>query len=599
MSRINVLDIETVNKIAAGEVVERPASAVKELIENSIDAGATKITVEIKNGGISYIRVTDNGSGILSGDVEKAFLPHSTSKISDIKDLETLYTMGFRGEALSSISSVSHVDLLTKTKDELYGTSMSLEGGKVVSKQEAGCPDGTTIAISNLFYNTPARFNFLKKDVTEASHISDVVSRMIIGNPNVSIKYISSGREVMFSPGNGSLRDAYASVYGLELANALKEVNYDYEGIKVTGLVGLTHLARANRNMQDFYVNGRWVKSKTIIHAAEQAYKTMLMVGKYPILLLNISLDASKTDVNVHPSKLEIKFSDERVIHSAVFWAVQNAILSSDKVKEVEDKPKVSITSTYTPKQERPKQAFLDFNPEKPVNFDEIFKKELVDIFKKQEEKPVAKQKEMAFADSGNLEMEQTKAVPVTEFKVIGQIFNTFIIIQRGQEMLLIDQHAVHERINYNEIVKNAKVKSQVLLMPESILLSATEHSVVFQNLSVYADMGFEIEDFGENNIIVRSAPDGIDVSDIQNTIIEISDIIKSGGNTEEIYDRARFSVACKKAIKANHKIDVKEMEYLASVALNDDSVRTCPHGRPVVISFSRQFIEKQFKRIV
>ena len=637
MRNINVLDIDTVNKISAGEVVERPASAIKELIENSIDAGATNITVEIKNGGLTFMRVTDNGCGILSDQVEKAFLPHSTSKISSIEDLEKLYTMGFRGEALASISSVACVDILTKTKEELFGTSMTLEGGKVVSKQEAGCPDGTTIVVRDLFFNTPARLNFMKKDATEASHISDVVSRMIIGNPNISFKYVSNGREVMFSSGNGSVKDAYAAVYGNEVVKNCAEVLYNYEGIKVTGLAGLPHTARSNRNMQDFYVNGRWIKSKTIIHGAEQAYKTMLMVGKFPVLLLNVEIDAVRTDVNVHPSKLEIKFSDENIIHSAVFWAVQNAILNADKIKSVEDK-KAEVVSTYQnetiiqteteykknqPIQER-KNSYQEPVPQKPEN--ERIKQEILDIFMKNDLKP-------AEFHQGTFNFEETQVDAahmsgfndddtVVEFKgpepksekepvfyeetkeeiqtkVIGQLFDTYIIVEQGDEMLLIDQHAAHERINYNNIVKTENIKSQVLMVPETVTLSSVEYNILFDNMEVFTKMGFEIEEFGNNTLIVRQAPDGVDALNVKDSLVEITDIISRGGNSNEIYDSARFSVACKKAIKANHHLSVEEMTELAKKAINDDNIRTCPHGRPVIISFDKKYIEKQFKRIV
>lgn len=622
MGKINVLDIDTVNKIAAGEVVERPASAIKELIENAIDAGANSITVEIKNGGMTFMRVTDNGCGIPADEVEVAFLPHSTSKISSISDLEKLYTMGFRGEALASISSVSHVDILTKTKDEIFGTSMTLEGGKVVSKQEAGCPDGTTIVVRDLFFNTPARLNFMKKDSTEASHIADTVSRMIIGNPDISFRYISNGREVMFSSGNGDITEAYAVVYGAEFSRNCAMVNYNYEGIKVTGLAGLPHASRSNRNMQDFYVNGRWVKSKTIIHAAEQAYKTMLMVGKFPVLMLNIEIDAARTDVNVHPSKLEIKFSDENIIHSAVFWAVQNAILNADKIKSVEDKGiKAEVVSTYTEPVKPIVTKEQDTRTKEPENVS--IKQDILDIFMKNETQTIkyeqgtfenvtsssfepihsfSEPEEKSIDYLSVPENEETFSVQEQEVKpvkVIGQLFDTYIIAEQGDEMLLIDQHAAHERINYNNIVKDEIVKSQILMIPETFTLSALEFNTVFDNMDIFKNMGFEIEEFGNNTIVVRQAPDGVDVFNIKDTIIEITDIISGGGNVQEIYDKARFSVACKRAIKANFHLGEQEMVELANRAISDDNIRTCPHGRPVIISFDKKYIEKQFKRIV
>ena len=599
MARINILDIDTVNKIAAGEVVERPAAAVKELIENSIDAGADKIVVEIKNGGNTYIRITDNGCGIAADDVEKAFLPHSTSKIMSIEDLTSLYTMGFRGEALASISAVSNVDLITKSVDESIGTAMTLSGGKVISKTEAGAPDGTTIVVRDLFFNTPARMNFLKKDATEGAHIKEVVERMILGYPSVSFKFINGGREVLFSSGNGTLRDAFASVYGRELASNMLDADYTKDGVRVFGLVGTPYSSRPNRNMQNFYVNKRWVKSKTIIHGAESAYKTMLMTGKFPVLLLNIEMLSNMTDVNVHPQKLEIKFADENIVHSAVYWAVQNAVFASQKEKEVE--PKAEIKSTYIPETKpAPKKTFENNYQLKPEKED-FFTKEMLEIFKKPEEKTLEKVAVFKTPEPDEIiyDVEHKREPEAENFKIIGQLFDTYILVEKEDKLLLIDQHAAHERINYEKIMEDKRCVSQTLMFPESLKLSPTEADIVESNIGTYEKLGFKIEQFGGGDYIVRQAPADMKTEDISSAVVEIAQLLKEKKDPEDIYSSAVFTIACKSAIKANHSLTEIEAKALVEKVLYYDKIRTCPHGRPIIVSFSKKFIEKEFKRIV
>lgn len=607
MGKINVLDIETVNKIAAGEVVERPASVVKELVENSIDAGADMITVEIKNGGISFIRITDNGSGIDKDDVEMAFLPHSTSKIKKIDDLYKLYTMGFRGEALASIASVAKVDVITKAKGELEGTVLSLEGGKIVSKSETGCPDGTTMVVKELFYNTPARMNFLKKDVTEAAHIAETVDRMILGNPCISFKYINAGREIRFSSGNGNIKDAAASVWGREVASSLIDVDYELDGVRVYGAVGMPYSARQNRGMQNFYVNGRWVKSKTICYAAENAYRTMLMTGKFPVLILNVEIDSKMVDVNVHPSKLEIKFSDERKIHDAVSWAVQNAIFNSQKEKEVsipKSEPIYTKLVDEPVKQEpvKPKESFKfeAYKQEKEAKIEDFFTKDIIDAFKN-EEKPTPAE-EITFDDVMLCEPESKPVITAQEHanvKICGQVFDTYIIVEQDDKMMLIDQHAAHERIRYEELKNSREEISQVLMFPETFSMQHTDAQLLIDNISVFERLGFEIEEFGANTFAVRRVPGAIEASQTEDTIFEIAELLKQSKDPMEIYDKAMFSVACKGAIKANTKLSIAEMQTLVDKVFEDEKIRTCPHGRPIIISFDKKFVEKEFKRIV
>lgn len=598
MGRINVLDIDTVNKIAAGEVVERPAAAVKELVENSVDAGADKIVIEIKNGGNTYIRITDNGCGIASDDVEKAFLPHSTSKIMSIDDLTSLYTMGFRGEALASISAVSKVDLITKSVDETTGTAMTLEGGKIISKAEAGAPDGTTIVVRDLFFNTPARMNFLKKDATEGAHIKEVVERMILGYPSISFKFIAGGREVLFSSGNGSIRDAFASVYGNELASEMIDVDYTKDGIRAFGLVGTPYSSRPNRNMQNFYVNKRWVKSKTIIHGAESAYKTMLMTGKFPILLLNIEMLSNMTDVNVHPQKLEIKFSDENIVHSAVYWAVQNGVFSSKKEKEVEKEPVAEIKSTYQPK---PKAVFESSYKLRSEDGD-FFTKEMLEIFRKPEVKSTEKVVVFKTPEPDEIIYDVSHKQPEIQpenFKIIGQLFDTYILVEKEDNLFLIDQHAAHERINYEKIMEDDRCLSQNLMFPESLKLSPTEADIVETNLEIFEKLGFLIEQFGGGDYIVRQAPADMKTEDIASSVAEIAQLLKEKKDPTDLYSSAVFSIACKSAIKANHHLTEGEAKALVEKVLYYDKIRTCPHGRPIIVSFSKKFIEKEFKRIV
>ena len=607
MAKINLLDIETINKIAAGEVVERPASVVKELVENSVDAGAKSIIAEIKNGGLTYIRITDNGCGIAADEVETAFLPHSTSKIKSIDDLSALYTMGFRGEALASISSVSNVEIITKTADEDAGTAMSLSGGKIISKQEAGCPDGTTIIVKDLFFNTPARMNFMKKDMTEYSHVKDVIERMILGHPDISFRLINNGREVLFSSGNGNTREAFAAVYGRELAGNMIDVNYDYDGIRVYGLTGIPYSSRPNRNMQNLYVNKRWVRSKTVTHAAEEAYKTRIMTGQFPVFMLNVDINSAQTDINVHPAKLEIKFSDERKIHSSVFWAVQNALLSSRKEKEADKEVKVeSETKQFVfeaPKPvENPAIAFsrqkdtVHFQPV-PKNT-EMFTKEFVEIFKKDEPVPTFENVTMEEVEAPV--QDKTPDIPVKEdYKICGQIFDTYIIIEKDEKMLLIDQHAAHERINYEKLVGEVNIVRQTLMFPETVYLTTKETALLKENMGKMEKIGFDISEFGNNEFIVREIPEHMLQENIQNTVTEILQLIEENADPNEWYSRALFTVACKSAIKANHKLSESEMKELCDRALFDEKIRTCPHGRPIIISFSKKYIEKEFKRIV
>lgn len=615
MGKIQVLDVTTVNKIAAGEVVERPASAVKEMVENAIDAGANKITVEIKNGGISFIRVTDNGGGIAPEDVETAFLPHATSKIRSIDDLNELYTMGFRGEALASIAAVSKVQVLTKTKDATFGTALEIEGGQILSKSEAGCPDGTTIVVENLFFNTPARMHFLKKDSAEAAHVTDVLQKMALGYPQISFRLLSNGREVFLTPGTGDLKDVLPVIFGNEIASKMVEVDLERDGVTVKGYIGLPEVARNNRTMQNFFVNGRWVKSKEMQFSAEAGYKTMLMTGKRPILVLSVSVLPMLTDVNVHPQKLEIKFANEKLITSAVFWAVQEALLRGPKARQVESTAEVKSTMPQP-----------DKKPE-PVSFNVIHKKETpAERYEKEEKsfdffaeenkalftvEPKAEVQEDFFGtleEPGPIFTEmQPEAQPemveapsdVLDFKICGQVFNTYIIFEKDGEMLMMDQHAAHERLRYEEMVKDMAIPGQLLMLPEMITLSATDGALLLENKEAFEKLGFDIDAFGAGQYAVRQIPEDITTDHVEETVTEIIELIRHNKKAEDILDKAFFMIACKGAIKANHAMQKEEMELLVRLVLENDRIRTCPHGRPLMISFTKNYIEKEFKRIV
>lgn len=616
MGKIQVLDVSTVNKIAAGEVVERPASAVKEMVENAIDAGADKITVEIKNGGISFIRVTDNGGGIAPDDVETAFLPHATSKIRSIDDLNELLTMGFRGEALASIAAVSKVKVLTKTKDATFGTSLEIEGGQIVSKSEAGCPDGTTIVVEDLFFNTPARMHFMKKDSAEAAHVTDVLQKMALGYPEVSFRLLNNGREVFLTPGTGDLKDVLPVIFGAEIASKMIEVDSERDGVTVKGYIGLPEVARNNRTMQNFFVNGRWVKSKEMQFSAEAGYKTMLMTGKRPILVLSVSVLPMLTDVNVHPQKLEIKFANEKLITSAVFWAVQEALLRGPKARQVDSVAEIKSTMPEV-------KTTVEEKPE-PVSFNVITPKEIpakrfekaeqsFDFFSEESEalftvEPKAEVQEDFFGElhEDDLEyvvQEQPEMVEtpsdVLEFKICGQVFDTYIIFEKDGEMLLMDQHAAHERLRYEEMVKDRAIAGQLLMLPEMITLSASDSVILNENKDAFEKLGFGLDEFGAGQFAVRQIPEDITAESVEDTVVEIIELLRQNKQAEDILDKAFFMIACKGAVKANHAMTKQEMEILVRLVLENDRIRTCPHGRPLMIAFSKNYIEKEFKRIV
>jgi len=625
MGRIQVLSKNVSDKIAAGEVVERPASVIKELLENSVDAGATTITVEIKNGGIKYMRVTDNGIGMSKEDAKLSIIRHATSKISTEDDLSRIATLGFRGEALSSIAAVSKLEIYTKTKTEETGTYMIAQNGEIIDIVEAGCPDGTTVLVRELFCTVPARMKFLKKDYTEAGYIEDIVARLALSHPEISVKFINNGKEIIFTPGDNQLSSAIYAVYGKDIKNAMVEAEYIEGGVKVFGMCAKAQASRANRNMENFFVNGRYIKSALLAHAVEEAYKNELMVKKFPACVLNVELSPEMVDINIHPTKLEAKFADEKAVYHAVYWATKNALYKRAYVPQVSDeKPSektfvrptpqvVKETFKQTPevKKETPKIDFTKVTPVKPY---EPPKTEQAKISfggntykvpeKKEEPKPEIKveKKETPKPIAEIREPQVIKEKPV--FRVCGQVFNTYIMVEKDEKLLMVDQHAAHERLRYEKLLaqyRERNVVTQILLMPEIVKLTANEYAVFCEQEQAINDLGYIASPYGEREIIVREIPMEAEETDIEETMFEIISMFANNRKNidDDLAAKMLYRIACRGAIKANKELNSAEMDRLLTDIFMLDNINTCPHGRPITIEFTKDFIEKQFKRIV
>ena len=655
MGVINVLDKHVAELIAAGEVVERPASVIKELVENAIDAGAKNITVEIKNGGTTFMRVTDDGCGILREDVRTAFLRHATSKVREEDDLDRIATLGFRGEALASISAVSRLQLITRHASEDIGTSYCIEGGEEVSLEDAGCPVGTTFIIRDLFYNIPARAKFLKKDVSEGINVSNIVDKTALSHPEISLTYIRDGKQVLKTAGDGKLLSAVYAVFGREFATSLIPVDYQLDKIRVYGFVSKPVNARANRNMQNFFINGRFVKSRTAMAAMEEAFKGSVMVGKFPSCVLNLSLPYDIIDVNVHPAKIEVRFTNERPVFEAVYHAVKTALMKSDTKKQASFRPGIPRTSPGVmnaqaifrkAEQEKkqspaaPEKQEDEFNPFATIPLQTpksdpleslavsdrdtpfaVYSKEAVSTskreehFKKtepvyqpvipsniaQEAVPEPPKEEITVSEKENSEpvvlFEQQK----DELTYIGELFDTYIIVEKNKkEMLLIDKHAAHERIIYERLkAEKAGASAQLLLQPVTVTLGKQEYDAAISHLDMFAQCSFEVEDFGNSTVIVRAAPQYIDAAEVADCITEMADYISMGKNdvfTEKM-DWFYHNVACRSAVKAGNKNSSKELIDIIKTLEENPQIRYCPHGRPICIEIKKGEIEKQFGR--
>ena len=610
MSKIIVLDELTACQIAAGEVIERPASVVKELSENSIDAGATLITVDIRSGGVKYIRITDNGCGFEADDAVIAFDKHATSKIKSGEDLNSVATLGFRGEALASIASVADVELLSKTQDAQTGVYVHIKGCDVLETGERGAAAGTTITVRDLFYNTPARYKFLKKDSTEASYVADVLQKLAIANPHIAFKLISNGSEIFRTPGNGDLKSVIFSIYGKETAASVLPIEYQNENYSIKGFTGIRDAVYSNRTRQIFFVNGRCIRSKTITSALDEAYKTVTMKNKFPFAVLMIEAPLNKVDVNVHPTKAEVRFADESIIYRLVYHGISNAVLYDNKTAETKyTEPKTTVYEPVTFTMHEPPQVFTPkeivfkpipaiIQPETPVVEDSI---ELppVWILDKVEEKVEVKPE--IKDESPVIQVEETPVLynstsVYTDGVVVGQIFDTYIILQYGDEMVLIDQHAAHERIKYEEIKNAVNTPTGAvspMLVPISMTLSPAEHTALNSNLGFFEAMGFEIDDFGGNTVIIRAVPTILAESNIEDVVLSGLQNKKTAGfSDEEIY-----TMACKAAVKANKKLSQFEIEELLKQLAKLENSGTCPHGRPICVTITEHELERRFKR--
>lgn len=620
MSEINVLSPQVSALIAAGEVVERPSSVIKELVENSIDAGARSITVEIKNGGITYMRVTDDGKGMERDDIPLAITAHATSKIKNADDLESIKSLGFRGEALHSVAAVSTMEILTARKGNSEGSFARVVGGKLEEVSPAGCPEGTTITVRELFYNTPARMKFLKKDSSEAGLCEDVVRRTALARPDISVRFINSGKEIFFTPGDNILRNAVYSIYGKDVAAAMIDADYTENGIHVYGLVGKAELSRGNRNYQTFFVNGRCVINRTLYFALQESYRSHMMTGRFPAAVLNIDLNPALCDVNVHPSKAEIKFADDRAVSGAVYWAAKNALYSvteqrvmqlekrnEPQIKEnAEKKPQISASEPIYKSKEsvqikKPYEAvfksYASPKASEPDPAPKMYIQTPNEIYSAPpEEKTEEKKTEILQS------VMQTKAVEEEpEIRILGQLFGTYIVAEYGDSMIMADQHAAHERLIYEELVSGkGNPASQVLLMPETLVLTGAEFGIYSDNADFFAEAGFEIEEFGHNTVRISMIPVSLDMSDAASSVTEMISVLGAGREKiSALRDKALYTVACKAALKAGQKLSESEQKELIKNVLALSGQATCPHGRPVILKLTKHQIEKQFKRIV
>lgn len=636
MARINVLPKEIYQLIAAGEVVERPSSVVKEMIENSLDAGAKNITIEIKNGGSTYIRITDDGCGIERDDVRKVFISHATSKISKKDDLNSIATLGFRGEAMASISAVSKVELLTKAENEEIGTRYEIAGGEELEFDDAGCPNGTTIVVRDIFFNTPARMKFLKKDVTEGNQVAGIVDRMAISHPEISFRFIRDGKQVLITSGNGDLKSTVYSVLGKEMSDSLMSVDYSFNDMRITGFVSKPTASRKSRAGQYFYINNRIVKSKTAMAALEQAYKNTIMVGRFPACVLNIELNPAQVDVNVHPAKTEVRFANEKPIFDLVYYAVKTAIENDRTVKEVEFKEnpiyRQESKNVYQNNDNKSFQAKFDFFKKKdePPSQQVIKTKPRENFWQVEAPKPeykIARDEKPKPRVDINIEYEEpeenstakSKDAPkeqdiekvvitdekdnenfIPNFKLIGEAFKTYLIVEIENELYFIDKHAAHERMNFERFKAQATVETQMLLAPVVVNLTKDEFIAISENVELIKKCGFELEEFGESQIIVRAIPSLVDGDSVKDLMREIAQKLLEH-KTDILPDKIDWiyhSASCRGAVKAGDYTSRQEQEMFVKKLLSMPNIRFCPHGRPVFIKMSKYDIEKQFGRV-
>ena len=663
MVNIQVLDQITIDKIAAGEVIERPASIIKELVENAIDAGASAVTVEIKEGGISFIRITDNGCGIPKGEVPLAFLRHSTSKIRSVDDLSTVASLGFRGEALSSIAAIAQVELITKTKDEVTGTRYRIEGGAEKSIEDTGAPDGTTFLVHQIFYNTPARRKFLKTPMTEASHVSELMTRLALSHPEVSIQFINNGQEKLHTSGNGKLKDIIYHVFGRDIANNLLETNERIDGIQVQGFIGKPIISRGNRNYENYFINGRYVKSNIIAKAIEDAYKDFTMQHKYPFTALHFTMDGTDLDVNVHPTKMELRFSNQQGVYNFIYNALKQTLSEPELIPRVElpeaKEVPVKAEKIVERKQEQPMTPVREERKtpviEEEKNLDYFMKKmrERVTAYHQQvtkvkptpapsvvqenvnyealpasqvaavkqpvpeqqtvakepmPEQAVAPREEKSVVTEKQLDFFEEKLLTkkaAQEYKIIGQLFETYWLVEFHEQLYIIDQHAAHERVLYEKTLRGMKDReftSQYLSPPIILNLSMQEEEALNTHMDIFTNIGFEIEPFGGDSYAIRAVPDNLFSIAKRELFTEMLDQLVDGIHSSlapDIVAEKVASMSCKAAVKGNSRLSAAEVETLIGELLELENPYHCPHGRPTIIAMTKRELEKKFKRIV
>ena len=698
MSKIQVLDPITIDKIAAGEVIERPASVVKELVENAIDAGATAVVVEIKEGGISFMRITDNGCGIDREDVRSAFLRHSTSKIRSVDDLVHIGSLGFRGEALSSISAVSQVELITKTKDQTFGTLYRIAGGKEEDLEDTGAPDGTTFIIRQLFYNTPARRKFLKTPMTEASHVGDLMTRLALSHPHISFQFINNGQSKLHTSGNGKLKDVIYHIYGREIAANLLNADYESNGIKITGFLGKPIISRGNRNFENYYINGRYAKNNIIARAIEDGYKDFTMQHKYPFVVLHIEIDGEHVDVNVHPTKMELRFNNQQEVYNTIYAAIEQGLHEKQLIPHVEmPEPKAAPVRTeqkvkkpvIPPPQERNldyfmgkmKERVMAEYEERKASKDSLqknqeslqnqasdmqqntaeSKKDALQNVKREsqyisknaeqagmynvvrEEKNVyMAEKQLSSPEEANVVPEESGVIPeksqeqnkqnvqqeytdiaknakqmelfednlltreaMQKYKVVGQVFETYWLVEYGNNLYIIDQHAAHERVLYEKTLKSMKTReftSQMISPPIVLTLGMQEAELLETYMDQFTRIGFEIEEFGQDSYAVRAVPDNLFSIAKKDLLMEMIDSLSdeiTRNLSLDLIDEKIASMSCKAAVKGNMKLSIQEVDALIGELLSLDNPYHCPHGRPTIIAMTKRELEKKFKRIV
>lgn len=614
MAEIRVLDSATIDKIAAGEVVERPASVVKEIVENAIDAGASAVTVEIREGGISLIRVTDNGSGIEQCQIENAFKRHATSKIRTSEDLIGVTSLGFRGEALSSIAAVAQVELITKTREELSGSRYCIEGGKEGTLEEIGAPDGTTFLVRNLFYNTPPRRKFLKTAATEGGYISDLMEHMALSKPQVSFQYIQNGQTRFHTSGNGDLKEIIYRIYGRDITRELIPVEASIEGVCVRGFLGKPTINRANRNFETYFVNGRYIKSSLIAKGIEEGYKAYLMQHKYPFVVLHFTVDSNLLDVNVHPTKMDIRFQNQLTFYQFLTQTVSDGLQNRDLIPQVPaGKPEKKEESKPVERAPEPfeKRRMAE---QKAVPYG-VAENSIYD----------ASRKQTPLSDAPNRDAEPEPEIPLqpkkpeqltlftdsmlrkakrNDYKILGQLFDTYWLIEYEEKLFIMDQHAAHEKIKYEHLVqqlKEKKILTQNLNPPVIVTLSGREEAILKQYIEAFAELGFELEAFGGNEYAIRSVPLDLYGCNEKQMFLEIMDELSENGakGTPDAVYQKLASMACKAAVKGNMRMSLPEVHSLLDELFTLENPYHCPHGRPTMISMSKYEIEKKFKRIL